>query len=571
MFAIPRTYDDYRFNIISAISPIVHLDMALNALGANPRRPPTLHAGSAPDILAWGVDSVVSAARLMLSGQIVGAAVMIRNQLERWMSRRAEIAGLQQQPGESTLAFAARTWTQPDSLQEQWIEKHFELTENLFEEDEDEPYADNFSDWVHDASRKSEQVPDHLHVYRSNGTDVCPALTYSLLSESIHLRAFSGAIQWDAHVLAPADALREDVLLASFVVCDAIFLVLREIRLSALRMAKNRGLEATIGVLSVGMDAISVSSSETDLPYEAIPFTAARMREAIIPTIESLAPLLPREGLGGRAVAAVQALALDHEAVLRRERPAGRLYQDDELILRSFAWHRRRSIETASHSLALERRMLGDEFKERSLTGRASRWVVLTEAASLLGIWHPVGAVGNAAAALASSLRSSYWLWLEDDDRAMAVLRSSLEYVATLRTWRRKPSKAESLTARSQTTPRDWITHAGWKRLSVLNQVLGEFAHARKMRDWPAARRLLAEMQLNVDPERAIFTARGAAIDFVASLAAREVVWLLSDVSDNISNSVARLLEDMDYQLDEDAFDVEAQFAHVWMMRTQQT
>ncbi len=54
---IPKTFDDYRFAAMSAIVPITQLDMALNTLGANPRRPPPLHAGTAPDLLAWGVDT----------------------------------------------------------------------------------------------------------------------------------------------------------------------------------------------------------------------------------------------------------------------------------------------------------------------------------------------------------------------------------------------------------------------------------------------------------------------------------------------------------------------------------
>lgn len=120
---IPKTFDDYRFAAMSAIVPITQLDMALKALGANQRRPPTLHAGSAPDLLAWGVDSAVSAARLLLSGQILGAAAIIRNQLERWMSQRAANLGLEQQIGESTLAFAARTWSHPDAFHGQWYGK----------------------------------------------------------------------------------------------------------------------------------------------------------------------------------------------------------------------------------------------------------------------------------------------------------------------------------------------------------------------------------------------------------------------------------------------------------------
>jgi hypothetical protein len=554
---IPKTFDDYRFAAMSAIVPITQLDMALNTLGANPRRPPPLHAGTAPDLLAWGVDSAVSAARLLLSGQILGAAAMIRNQLERWLSQRAANLGLKQQTSESTLAFVARTWSHPDAFQDQWYEKHVEVFADLYDDDEVKPTV--------------ERPVEHLHVYRSDGSAVCPASTYELLSEFLHLRAFKGAPYWDAELLVRDDAYLESIILAAGTVCDAIFLILREIRLSALKLAKRRGLESTTELLSSGIDAISMSEKHTNLAFEAIPFGHARAQETKIPPVAALAPLTPREGLNNGAVAVVSQLSSDYTAVLEKLRPAGRLYQDDELLVRTFSWHRQRSIAMATQALEQERETLGAEFDIDSISGRSTRWILVTEASSMLAIWHQTPGVKVAASALASSLRSAYWLWLEDDDRAMTILRSSLEYVARLRTWRRKPNKAELLQTRPGTTPRDWITQAGWKRLHLLNQILGEFAHAREMERWPAARQLLSELQLNVDNERAIYTARGAAIDFIASLAARETASLISEASVDVSAAVGRIFEGLDFKLDEDAFDVEAQFAHIWAVRSERS
>jgi hypothetical protein len=554
---VARTFDDYRFATMSALVPIVMLNRALNKLGASPRRPPSLHAGSAPDLLAWGVESAVAAARLLLAGQTLGAAVMIRNQLERWVSQRAVNLGLKQQDGESTVDFVARVWSHPDSFHNQWYEKHVEVTFYLYEDGDVQP--------------SDPHEPEHLHVYRSDGTDVCPALTYKLLSEFIHLRAFEGAPHWDAELLAQDHSLRDDVIMAGGTVCDAIFLALREIRLSALHLAKRQGHESTVEGLSIGMDAISMSKHQAEQAFEAIPFNRARAHETLIPPVVALAPLLPREGLSPGFVAAVRSLSDDYSATLRGIRPAGRLYYDDEYLVRAFAWYRYRSIVMASQALENERRKLGADFDIESLSGRSAEWVLLTEAASLLAIWHHVPAIKTAAGALASSLRSAYWLWLEDDDRAMAVLRSCLEYVAHLRTWRRKPTKAASLEARPTTTPRDWLTQAGWNRLHLLNQILGEFAHARNMDKWPSARQLLADLQLDVDVEKAIFTARGAAIDFIASLAAREVVALISEMSSDVGSAVGRILDELDFELDEKAPDVEAQFAHIWSVRSRRT
>jgi len=553
---IAKTFDDYRFAAMSALVPIIFLSRALKDLGASPRRPPPVHVGSVPDLLAWGVDSAVAAARLLLAGQTLGAAVMIRNQLERWVSQRAVNLGLKQQDGESTVNFVARVWSHPDAFHGQWYEKHVEVTSYLYEDG--------------DVQRGDFRTPEHLHVYRSDGTDVCPALTYELLSEFIHLRAFEEASYWDAELLVQNDALREAVMLAAGAVCDAIFLALREIRLSVLELAKRRGHKSAVEVLSIGMDAISMSDHQTDLAYEAIPFSHPRMRETLIPPVAVLAPLLPREGLSNGMVSVVRSLSDDYQATLSGIRPAGRLYQDDEYLVRAFAWHRYRSILVASQALEAERRQLGADFNIDSLTGRSAKWVILSEATSLLAIWHQVPGVKKSAGALASSLRSAYWLWLEDDDRAMAVLRSCLEYVARLRTWRRKPGKATNLEANPATTPRDWITQAGWKRLHLLNYILGEFAHARSINNWPNARRLLSELQVDVDAEKAIFTARGAAIDFTASLAVREVVALISEMSADLGSAMGRILHELDFELDENAPDVEAHFAHIWSVRSRQ-
>ncbi|MFC4951254.1 hypothetical protein [Pseudonocardia sp. GCM10023141] len=544
-----KIFDDYRFAVMSAMVPVLQIDKALRALGENPRRPPTLHAGSAVDRLSWGVDSVISAARLLLSGQILGAAAMVRNQLERWVSQRAANIELEQRPGESTAAFVARVWSHPDEFHEQWYEKHVEVFANFYE----------------DGNVGS--TDEHLHVYRSDGSDVCPAATYELLSELLHLRVLDEVHYWDAELLAQDDLITESLTVAAWAVCDGIFLALREIRLSAIRLAEKRGFESLVEYLSNGMDAISISDQQTDLDFEAIPFGHARAQETEIPPLSALAPLLPREGLAPRMVSAVEALAGDFEAVLMGGRPAGRLYVDDELLVRAFCWHRQRSINLAIHGLATERELMGADFNIDSLAGRSSKWIILTEATSLLAVWHQVPGVKRAASALASSLRSAYWLWLEDDDRAMAILRSSLEYVARLRTWRRKPSKAEVLESRPQSTPRDWIYEAGWKRLNLLNRALGEFAHARKIEEWPSARQILAELQLNVDEERAIYTARGAAIDFIASLAAREVVALIAEVSAEVAAAVGGILKGLEFELDERAADVEAQFAHIWSMQ----
>jgi len=211
--------------------------------------------------------------------------------------------------------------------------------------------------------------------------------------------------------------------------------------------------------------------------------------------------------------------------------------------------------------------MLGEAFQEDSLTSRGTAWGVLAEAASLLASWLDDPERCAAMLVIGSGIRSTQWLWLEDDDRAMAVLRCVLEQVARSRTWRLKPEKARLLEERSETTPRDWLENAGWRRLSPLNRALGEFAHVRPSSRWNAARELLASLQLDVDEDTAIFTARGAALDFVSMLAAEEVVASMREVSAEVAAAVESGFGELGLLGDGSAQEIEQRFTHIWAQR----
>lgn len=256
------------------------------------------------------------------------------------------------------------------------------------------------------------------------------------------------------------------------------------------------------------------------------------------------------------------------EEVLRGKRPAGRLFRDDEMTTLAFAWHRGRSIKTAMRALDAEREHYGEAFDERTLSGRTVRWGVLSEATSLVGGWLPVEQQGAALAIAGSGIRSAYWLWLEDDDRAMAVLRTVREQTARSRTWRTKPAKAERLESRAGTRPRDWIEAAGWRRLTPLNTALGEFAHIKATSRWSGARRLLTEFQLDADPELAAYTARGAALEFVATLAASEVAESARAVSEPVAQCLTQAFDCLSLLPDTAGPGaVEEQFNHIWSNR----
>ena len=147
-----------------------------------------------------------------------------------------------------------------------------------------------------------------------------------------------------------------------------------------------------------------------------------------------------------------------------------------------------------------------------------------------------------AAACVASGLRSSSWLWLEDDDRAMGILRVVLEATARLRMWNQRPDRAAKFEARGKLVPpNQWLEKAGWKKLIELNRALGEMVHVRVDSKWSGARSLLtALLPSDEDPSRAPFRARGFALDSVMTLAAKTALEALElhspELRDHISS-----------------------------------
>ena len=235
----------------------------------------------------------------------------------------------------------------------------------------------------------------------------------------------------------------------------------------------------------------------------------------------------------------------------------------------AFGWQRHRAILCALQSMADEQKLLGDDFNLENLGSRSRNWVLLTEATSLVSTWMNPGPASDAAALIGSGLRSTYWLWLEDDNRSMAVLRCILEQAARMRTWRTKPTKAAQLEASPGTRPRDWLEAAGWRRLAALNRALGEFAHTKLNSRWSGAHELLSRLQGDVDPKRAIYTARGAAIDFVAALVAAEVLAVTGDLSPTLHASFASLFDELEITAADMADrDIDAVFNHMWAQRT---
>jgi hypothetical protein len=72
---IPEIPAEYSMAALESITSMLALDKALAKIGIPLRRMPSDYQGRLPRHLAWGVDSSIAACRLLLVGQIAGAAV----------------------------------------------------------------------------------------------------------------------------------------------------------------------------------------------------------------------------------------------------------------------------------------------------------------------------------------------------------------------------------------------------------------------------------------------------------------------------------------------------------------
>lgn len=550
MEMIQRAPDRYREYVLSCLAPMIPLDGLLLRMGAKPNRPPAAYVGGWADHLAWAVDSSVAAARLLLCGQVVGAACVARNQLERWMMHRAYNAGISQDPGEATIDYVARVWSADDRFHEHYFDVATELPEPLTDDDEG-PLPD------------TEPVSEHAHVRKTNGDEICPAVLYAYTSEIMHGRVLPQAIAWDSEAMLRGGEFPADLIVAIGAITDTITLCLRQVRVAVAGMAAEIGNAAGVKLLKQSLDTMSeadATEGSTEKPTSSQAFRS--------PPLSALAPLLPREGLRPEVVAQLEAGGATYLAVvLEAQRPAGRLYRDDELVTLGFVWHRSRSARAALSALETEQRMLGEEFNPDGLTGRGAMWVLLTEIAAVVGVWNRQPETSASASAIASGLRSSYWLWLEDDDRAMSALRCVLEQVVRLRVWRLKPQRAALLEERPGTTPRDWLEEAGWRRLTALNRALGEFAHTKATSRWAGARELLAKLHSGLEPEEAILIARGESVDFVARLVAAELHAYVEVLAPDVARVVAELYEHVGLDASLDTAAMEESFNRIWAMR----
>jgi hypothetical protein len=217
-------------------------------------------------------------------------------------------------------------------------------------------------------------------------------------------------------------------------------------------------------------------------------------------------------------------------------------------------------------ALDQEKIQLGDAFAPAAIGSREFAYMMIDEAAGLLSLWTD-GDVSDAFAVAASALRAALWLWLEDDDRSLVLARTVLEQTARLRTWRLKPERAAKVAARGdRVRSRDWLEEAGWRRLSVLNRSLGEFAHASPQRaKWSGAREALIKIQPDlISPSPAAQTARGSTLNAVAFAFGTEVMNATRAMHPDIADALATVLP---YERSETSNEIEGWLERCWQHR----
>ena len=450
---------------------------------------------------------------------MVGAATIARQQLERWTLVLAQVAGLTRQQGEAFTDFVARAWNEflswsPDSLEH--LDAPTEPGEPVNPEE---------------ALAVDEPEFSHKHMVLSDGVEVCPALAYMVLSEIMHARECGDVTTWESKELLDPQLVPDDWWVPVAAVADAISLSLIQIGMVTASALFHIGDRKHLGIVA-NYRKWPHRFSQRDRQSEAREFWTAASElsppsrwtpvpeDAVTPNLVALMPLTPAEGLRPQHVSYLDRRRWTYLSMKGGYRPAGRLYRDDEFATLAFDAHRFSSVQFALTSLRFEAQELGAAFDPHGVDKRGTVYILVSELAAVASTWCE-GTISAALKLVSSSLRSGYWQWLEDDDRAMACLRCTLEQSARIVATLKNPYRAGRM-ENAPTLPSRWLEAAGWRRLGALNDALGEYAHAQKHVDPVGPRLLLSALQMDTsnDPD-AVMTARGHALDLVTEFAAQ--------------------------------------------------
>ncbi|MGV2583892.1 UNVERIFIED_CONTAM: hypothetical protein K7Z70_16920 [Mycobacterium avium subsp. hominissuis] len=460
------------------------------------------HESPWPTHLSWSLQSTIAALRLMLAGQTVGAAIVLRQQLGRWTLLLALVAGIAPRRHETIESFIARAWTH-GAMEALGIYTADITVSERFDDLDDHPRTTGVID------------TDHEHV-PIDSRAICPAILYHRLCKLIDANEADQGVEREAVHDLDAEYSATGADCPTDALSDALTLCIIQMRFAAIAVCHASGDADTaraIGTVSTP-ERLAHYTSETQL----LP------RTPLVPRLTpALAPLVGKELAAFESIDYLWNLYTDYHAALgHRSRAQDCTIQ--ELAELAFAAHRFSRFLVAEAARAQDLKPPESRLKVHHLTP-GSPQIVTAEFAALCASWNQSRTQIAAAATLVSStLLAGYWLWLEEDDRAMGILRCTLHQAARLRTWHNHTDTARALHNMQLTTPRRWMYAAGWSKFRPLDRALFEFAHANRESRLDASGILLGDR--HNDPESALSQrlARQTALDKVTALAACETI-----------------------------------------------
>ncbi|KBR64862.1 hypothetical protein [Mycobacterium avium] len=502
---------------------VCHLDAIFIRQGhqLNQHSPP--YESPWPTHLSWSFESTIAALRLMLAGQIVGAAIILRQQLGRWTLLLARADSVVRRRGEPIESFIARAWTQR-AMDMLGLYAFDVALDDIFDDLDDHP-------------RTTGAIgTDHEHV-QVDGRPLCPAHVYHTLCELIDAQHADRRVECEVMHDFNAEPSPTDTHAPAETILDTLTLCMIQMRLATVTTYVFRTDTDTmrgIPLVSPPPERRPVQHpSEIQLPLSKP--AATRPPPALVPLVDG-------EFATFGAVADLWPLYTEYHAALA-DRFTAQRWTPLQLAELTFAAHRFSRLLVTADARAQDRKISGQHLEIQQHLSSASPYILTAEFAAVCALWNQSRPqIAAAATQISATLLSGYWLWIEEDDRAMGILRCTLHHAARLRTWHVHPDTAQALQSTSSTTPRRWLSVAGWSKFRSLDRALFEFAHANRESRLDAAEILDDHLD---DPESPVSQriARQTALDTVTVLAAAETLRVVAaQQSSAIANTMREAL-----------------------------
>jgi hypothetical protein len=441
----------------------LHCLHEVSAACANHRYGPLLlrgHMFQLTDHLTWAVDSAMAAIRLLLAGQYAGAAIIVQQQLGRWTLLLAQTVCDEPDPLESADEILARVWT--------WraIEKLGRRTADVL--------AEARFDDIDELTPAASTATSYACVRLADRRMICPATVYRHLSQIASATRCAAATAWECTDGLDPASIPPAVDAATGCISDGLELCILN-------------LQEAVTALNQTFEHLSTTDNDPPTTSSAVTHGRRDDRPAVWrsklddPAVSSLTPaLIPLTPIALATSSTWNSLGglyghyRNEHASLSSRTPRS----PEDIAKLAFAAHRYNRLLIAEENHQADLMTMSKQLVAQHLSPRCA-YILTAELAGLCARWNQSRPeISNAAMLISSTLRSGYWLWLEEDDRAMGILRWTLHHTARLRAWYTNAELARQLESISLASHTDWITAAGWSNLMHLDLALFEFAHA---------------------------------------------------------------------------------------------